>query len=113
MLPNAQTWIAIRTMIQDSFQWRLNATAPTTSHQGYAPTLPFQQNTFSALGELEDNNNDIKVATQVATLTYQSQLTASTAANTSIRQEQQLAHLASQQSLMHENMHKLINQHQQ
>jgi hypothetical protein len=110
MLPNAQTWIALRTMIQDSFQWRLNATTPTASHQGYAPTLPFQQNAFNALGESEDDNNNVEtVATQVATLTYQIQLTASTAANTSIRQEQQLAHLASQQSLMHENMHQLID----
>jgi hypothetical protein len=74
------------------------------------PHSSFQQNTFSALGESEDDDNDVKtVATQVTTLTYQSQLTASTATNTSIRQEQQLAHLALQQSLMHENMHQLID----
>jgi hypothetical protein len=97
-------------MIQDSFQRCLNVTAPTVQHQGYAPALPFQQNAFGALEELEDDNNNVKtVAIQVAALTYKSHLTASTAANTSIRQEQQLAHLASQQNLMHGNMHQLIN----
>jgi hypothetical protein len=62
------------------------------------------------LEQSEDNDDNVKtIATQVATLTYQSQLTASTAANTSILQEQQLAHLASQQNLIHGNMHLLIN----
>jgi hypothetical protein len=62
------------------------------------------------LEESEDDDDSIEtIATQVAALTYQSQLTASTAANTSVRQEQQLAHLASQQNLMHENMHQLID----
>jgi hypothetical protein len=89
MLPNAQTWITLWMMIQYSFQWRLNATAPTAGYQGYVPALPFQQNAFSALRESEDDNNNVKtVATQVTVLMYQSQLTASTAANTSIRQEQ-------------------------
>ncbi len=88
MIPNAQTWTALRTMIQDLFQRCLNATAPTAGQQGYAPALPFQQNAFGSLEELEDDNNNVKtVATQVAALTYQSQLTASTAVNTSERQE--------------------------
>jgi hypothetical protein len=47
---------------------------------------------------------------QVAALTYQSQLTVSTADNSSQSAEQQLAHLASQQNLMHENMHQIITQ---
>jgi hypothetical protein len=74
-------------MIQNSFQRCLNATAPIAGHQGYAPALPFhfQQNTFGALEESEDNDNNVKtIATQVAALRYQSQLTASTAANTSV-----------------------------
>jgi hypothetical protein len=44
----------------------------------------------------------------VAALTYQSQLTASTAANLIERAEQQFAHLASQQNFVHENMHQVI-----
>jgi hypothetical protein len=44
----------------------------------------------------------------LAALTYQSQLTANTAANTSVYQEQQLAHLAAQQNMMHKNKHQLI-----
>jgi hypothetical protein len=51
MLPNAQTWIALQTLIPESFQHCLNATAPTASHQRYAPALPFQQNAFKALEE--------------------------------------------------------------
>jgi hypothetical protein len=41
-------------------------------------------------------------------LTYQSQLMALMAANSSQRHELQLAHPALQQNLMHENMHQLI-----
>ncbi len=110
MQPQAQTWIALCALIQESFQRRLNATAPTAGHHGYAPTLPHQQNAVGALASDADTDNDsVKtVATQVAALTYQSQLTASTAADNSQRQELQLAHLASQQNMMHENMHQLI-----
>jgi hypothetical protein len=46
----------------------------------------------------------------VAALTYQSQVTASIAATSSQHAEQQFAHLASQQNLMHENMHLIIAQ---
>ncbi len=69
---------------QDAFQRWLNATAPTAGHQGYAPALPFQQNGFGALAS-EDSDNDLAktVATQMAALTYQSQCTATTAANLS------------------------------
>jgi hypothetical protein len=48
------------------------------------------------------------IPSQFAALIYQSQLMASMAANNSQRQELQLAHLASQQHMMHENMHRLI-----
>ncbi len=88
----------------------MNATAPTASSHGYAQAQPFSQNTF---GALEANNTEQEsingsVAPQVAALTYQSQLTANTAANTSMRQEQQLGHLAAKQHMMHKNMHQLI-----
>jgi hypothetical protein len=76
----------------------------------YAPALPHQQNAFGALAnDANTNNNSVKtIATQVAALTYQSQLMALTAANNSQCQELQMAHLASQQNMMHENMHQLI-----
>jgi hypothetical protein len=34
---NAQTWVALCVMIQEVFQHRLNATASTAGHHGYAP----------------------------------------------------------------------------
>ncbi len=49
LLPMAQTWITLRTMIQELFQQRLNAMAPTAGHQGYAMVLPWQQNAFGVL----------------------------------------------------------------
>jgi len=80
----AKTWIKLRRMIQEAFQCRLNATAPTAGHQGYAPTLPFQQNAFGALAANDlDNNSTETVATQMVALTYQSQLTATTVTNSS------------------------------
>jgi hypothetical protein len=108
--PLAQTWIALQAIIQESFQRRLNATAPTAGHQGYVSALPHQQNAFGALANDTDTDDDSveTLATQVSTLTYQSQLTALMAANSSHRHEPQLAHLALQQNLMHENMHQLI-----
>jgi hypothetical protein len=39
----SKTWIELCQIIQDAFQLRLNASAPTSGHQGYAPALPFQQ----------------------------------------------------------------------
>jgi hypothetical protein len=77
----------------------------------YAPKIPHQQNTFGILGQtkLVDNSVDT-VANQVAALTYQSQVTASTTANATQHAEQQFVHLASQQNMMHENMHQIIAQ---
>ncbi len=37
----AKTWIELRRIIQEAFQRRLNASAPTSGHQGYSPDLPF------------------------------------------------------------------------
>jgi hypothetical protein len=87
----------------------LNATAPTANNHGYAPA--FHQNAFGVLeaDNREEESIDKSVATQLAVLTYQSQQTANTAANTSMRQEQQLAHLVTQQQLMNQNMHQLID----
>jgi hypothetical protein len=80
LTPIDQTWITIHTMIQEAFQWCLNATAPIAGHHGYAPMLPFQ-NACGALEDKDFNDNSVAmVATQVAAFTYQSQFTASTAA---------------------------------
>jgi hypothetical protein len=81
--PN-QTWIALCTMIQETFQQRLNATAPTTGHHGYAQAMPLQQNAFEIFGDMMadlDDKSANMVATQVAALTYQSQFTTSIVAN--------------------------------
>jgi hypothetical protein len=60
--------------------------------------------------ESDDKESITKmVATQVAALTYQSQLTQSTAANTSQRQAMQMAQLAANQDAQHATMHQLIN----
>jgi hypothetical protein len=106
----SHTWIALCTMIQEAFQHCLNATAPTAGHHGYAQAQPFCQNTFAALeaDDTEEESVDGSVTTQVAALTYQSQLTANTGANTSVRLEQQLVHLMAQQQMMHKDMHQLI-----
>jgi hypothetical protein len=85
-------------MIQDSFQRQLNAMAPTAGHQGYAPALPFQQNALGALANNDsDDNSAATVATQMAALTYQSQIMANTAANLSQRMDQYVQTLAHQQ----------------
>ena len=81
--PAAQMWVALRTMIQEAFQPRLNTTAPTAGHHGYAPALPYQ-NAFGALGAEDDDDEDGEesiaesVSNHLAALTYQSQMTAST-----------------------------------
>jgi hypothetical protein len=88
--PPAQTWVALRTMIQEAFQRRLNATAPTAGHHRYAPVLPYQ-NAFGALATEDNNDEDGEesiaesVSNHLAALTYQSQMTASTAATTTQR----------------------------
>jgi len=108
-LPAAnQTWIELRRMIQESFQRRLNATAPTMGGHGYAPAY---HNAFGALEEPSDDEDSVAtaVASQMAALTYQSQLTASTAATTTQRQEQQLAKLTAAQEATHATLHQIIH----
>jgi hypothetical protein len=69
----AQTWIALKNMIQGAFHCRLNTLAPTTDHQGYAPAMPHQQNTFRISGQKKLDKDSVEtVATQVAAMTYQS-----------------------------------------
>jgi hypothetical protein len=108
----AKTWIELHRLIQEAFQRKLNATAPTVGHQGYAPALPFQHNTFGALAgnnSNEDNSTET-VATQMAALTYQSQLTATTATNSSQQMGQYIQTLAQQQDLLHQNQHQMMEQ---
>jgi hypothetical protein len=47
---------------------------------------------------------------QVAALMHQSQLTLSTVAKSSQRHDHQMANIAAQQDLMHQNMHQIITQ---
>jgi hypothetical protein len=61
----------------------------------------------------EDEDDDkasiaARVATQVAALTYQIQLTQSTATNTSQRQDQQMAQIAAVQGGTHKTLHHII-----
>jgi hypothetical protein len=64
-------------LIKEVFQRPLNTTAPTSGHHRYAPAQPFQQNAFRALAKDNDDEESISamVATQVAALMYQHQLT--------------------------------------
>ncbi len=67
----SKTWIELCRIIQDAFQRRLNASTPTSGHQGYAPALPFQQNEFNTLAA-DDSDKDTAdtVPTQMAAMTY-------------------------------------------
>ncbi len=106
----AKTWIELRRIIQDAFQRRLNASAPTSSHQGYAPALPFH-NAFNALAANDsDEDTADTTATQMAALTYQSQLTAATAANASERMDQYVHTQAQQQEQLQQTQHQLMVQ---
>ena len=101
----AKAWIKLCRMIQEAFQCRLNATAPTAGHQGYAPALPFQQNAFGALtAKNSDDDSTETVATQMAALTYRSQLTATTAVSSSQQMGQYI------KTLTHESQHQMMEQ---
>jgi hypothetical protein len=94
----AKTWIELSLMIQDAFHRCLNATTPTAGHQGYAPVLPFHQNAFGALANEDLGDNlDKTIATQMAALTYQSQLRAMTAKNLPRQINQYIQSIAQQQ----------------
>jgi hypothetical protein len=101
----AKTWIKFCRIIQEAFQCRLNASAPTSGHQGCAPALPFQQNAFNALATNDSDDDIAKMGmTQMAALTYQNHLTAATAANASLQA------LAQQQEQLHQTQHQIIKQ---
>ena len=72
--------------------------APTAGHQGYALALLYMlNNAFGAFGLAEETSDDKSVDTiakQMAAATLQSQLTATTAANSSHRHKQGLQALA-------------------
>jgi hypothetical protein len=109
----AKTWIELCRSIQEAFQHQLNVTAPTAGHQGYAPALPFQHNAFGALaGNKSDDDSTKAVVTQMAALTYQSQLTATTTANLSQQMGQYMQTLAHQQDLLHQNQHQMMERWQ-
>jgi hypothetical protein len=101
----AKTWIELRRIIQEAFQRQLNASAPTSGHQGYTPALPFQQNAFNALAANNSDDDTAKTGmTQMAALTYQSPPMAATAANSSLQA------LAQQQEQLHQTQHQIIEQ---
>jgi len=66
---------------------------------------------FGALAgnDLDEDSTDT-VATQMAVLMYQSQLTATTAANSSQQMGQYIQTLAHQQDLLHQNQHQMMEQ---
>jgi hypothetical protein len=84
----------------------------TCPHRRPSRICPRDASSAKRLRDFGSNKSDDDlvetVATQVAALTYQSQMTASSMANTSQCAEQQFAHLASQQNMMHKNMHQII-----
>ena len=70
-------------------------------------------NAFGAFGPTVEKSGDDSVdtiATQMAAATLQSQLTATTAANSSQRHEQGLQALAQQNQLLHANQHQILEQ---
>jgi hypothetical protein len=70
-------WTNLKPFIQEAYTHRLNATSITAGSQGYV------QNAFNILQESDDEDDDVNtVITQMAALTTQSQLTATTAAET-------------------------------
>jgi hypothetical protein len=113
LLPAAQTWVTLCTLIQEGLQRCLNVMVPTAGHHGYTPELPFQQNAFGALAADDNDNEELiaeGMANQVVALMYQSQLTASTAATTNQRNAQQLVTIKANQQAMHSTLHQIIAQ---
>ena len=106
--PAAQTWVTLRMMIQEAFQRRLNATAPTAA-------LP-HQNAYGALAAEDDDDEDGEeliaesVSNHLAALTYQSQMTVLTAATTTQRNSQHLTNIQANEQAMHSTLHQIIAQ---
>jgi hypothetical protein len=89
-------WTNLKIFLQECNTCCLNKTSITTGVQGYV------QNTFAALAEeLEDEDSDVQtVIPQMATLTTQSQLMASTAAETNASVTAAINQLAANQQAM-------------
>ncbi len=89
-------WTTLKTFVQECYTRHLNATSITTGEQGYV------QNAFAALAEeSDDDEDDVQtVITQMAALTTQSQLTASTAAETNASVTAAINQLAANQQAM-------------
>jgi hypothetical protein len=71
-------WTNLKTFVQECYMHQLNTSSITAGSQGYV------QNAFTALTEeLDDKDDNVQtVMTQIAALTTQSQLSATTAAET-------------------------------
>ena len=92
-------WTNLRTFIQESYTHRLNASSITSGAHGYV------QNVNAALGEESDEEDDDVQTfnTQMAALTTQSKLMASTAAETNALVTEAINQLtATQQAMQHE-----------
>ncbi len=91
-----EIWTNLKTFVQECYTRRLNATNISAGLQGYV------QNAFAALGkESDDDDNDLQtVITQMAALTTQSQLTATTTAETQASVAAAINQLAANQQAM-------------
>jgi hypothetical protein len=89
-------WTNLKTFVQECYTRCLNATNITEGSQGYV------QNAFAKLGEESDEDDkDVQtVITQMATLTTQSQLTATTMAETQASVAAAINQLAANQQVM-------------
>jgi len=96
LAPN-KIWTNLKTFIHEAYTRQLNATSITTGAQGY-----YVQNAYAALAEeSEDDDDDVQmVITQMAALTTQSQLTASTVAETNTSVTTAINQLAANQQAM-------------
>jgi hypothetical protein len=75
-------------------------------HQGYASALSYTQNMFGMLAVANNDDDSANtIATQMAALMLQSQLTTSTAANASQQQNHMIQNLAHHQTLLHAGQH--------
>jgi hypothetical protein len=89
-------WTNLKTFVQECYTRQLNATSITTGTQGYVQT------TFATLHEdSDDEDKDLQIViTQMAVLTTQSQLKATTAAETSASVATVINQLAENQQAM-------------
>ncbi len=88
-------WTNLKTFVQECYTRCLNTANITAGLQGYV------QNAFAALGKESNNYNDVQmVITQMAVLPTQSQLTATTTAETQASVAAAIKQLATNQQVM-------------